>query len=39
MELAASIKSIKYVTKYVTKGRDYATYSLENGEPDEIAAY
>ena len=34
--MAASIKSIKYVTKYVTKNRDHATFTLET---DEISDY
>lgn len=30
MELCSSVKSIKYITKYINKGSDQATFSLDN---------
>ena len=40
VEMCTSVKSIKYVLKYVHKGNDQAVYSLENLEgPDEIQQF
>ncbi|XP_062518309.1 uncharacterized protein LOC134193499 [Corticium candelabrum] len=40
VELCTSVKSIKYVLKYVNKGRDMAVFSLEKSQPiDEIDLY
>ncbi len=40
VELCTSVKSIKYVLKYVNKGRDMAVFSLEKNQPiDEIDLY
>jgi len=30
VELCSSVKSIKYITKYINKGSDQATFSLDN---------
>lgn len=38
VELCSSVKSIKYVCKYVNKGSDQATFSLQNRQ-DEIEMY
>ena len=42
VELCSSIKSIKYVTKYITKGSDIAVYGVQGqviGPHDEIGLY
>ena len=41
VELCASVKSIKYVLKYVNKGSDQAMFSLEgdNNRLDEVTNY
>lgn len=38
VELCSSVKSIKYICKYVNKGSDQATYALENRR-DEIFTF
>jgi hypothetical protein len=35
VELCTSIKSIKYVLKYVNKGREMAVFSVEKDQPDD----
>ncbi|XP_067131955.1 uncharacterized protein [Centruroides vittatus] len=41
VEYCHSVKSIKYVCKYVNKGSDQATFTLENGKDgkDEVTTY
>ena len=40
VELCTSVKSIKYVLKYVRKGSDIAVFGLQNNNPsDEISSY
>ena len=39
VELCMSIKSIKYVLKYVHKGCDQAMFTLQSSQVDEIADY
>ena len=39
VELCMSIKSIKYVLKYVHKGCDQAMFSLQSSQVDEISDY
>ncbi|XP_014784030.1 uncharacterized protein LOC106879105 [Octopus bimaculoides] len=40
VEFCSSIKSIKYVCKYINKGTDAATFCLQqNGNRDEVAQY
>jgi len=39
VELCMSIKSIKYVLKYVHKGCDQATFALRSGQVDEISDF
>lgn len=38
VELCSSVKSIKYICKYVNKGSDQATYAIEN-QQDEILIF
>jgi len=37
IELCSSIKSIQYVTKYINKGSDQATFSIQS--PDEVEQF
>lgn len=37
-ELCHSVKSIKYICKYVNKGSDQAAFGIEN-ECDEVSKY
>ncbi|XP_064619488.1 uncharacterized protein LOC135482932 [Lineus longissimus] len=39
VEICSSIKSIKYVLKYVNKGSDQAIFSIQNNDRDEIKKY
>ena len=39
VELCMSIKSIKYVLKYVHKGCDQAMFTLQSNQVDEISDY
>ena len=39
VELCSSVKSIKFVLKYITKGSDQAVFQLQENEQDEIAMY
>lgn len=38
VELCSSVKSIKYICKYINKGSDLAVFSIQN-ENDEITSY
>ena len=39
VELCMSIKSIKYVLKYIQKGCDQAMFALQSTQVDQIADY
>ena len=39
VEIANSIKAIKYVTKYIYKGTELATFKLCDTKNDEVSAY
>ena len=39
VELCMSIKSIKYVLKYIHKGSDQAMFTLQSSQVDEISDY
>ena len=39
VEYCNSVKSIKYICKYVTKGSDMAVFGIQNSDNDEIRRY
>ena len=39
VESCQSVKSIKYVCKYINKGSDMAVYEVQDSTRDEVAQY